>query len=336
MIDFINSFIECRRMNKMETMLIIGGTGSLGHSLVRRLMHIYKIVIMSRDENKQWAMRKKYPGLVYIIGDMRDKIRLESILFRVKPNKIIIAGALKHIDICEHNVDECISTNIIGIQNTINTIAENAAKNLLPDLNTVVFISTDKATSPVNVYGMCKAICERMVAEKSLYLKQPRFLSVRYGNVLSSRGSLFPLFHDIGQDDSKDCFPVTNSEMTRFFMHLDESIDLILKSIEYGESGDTFIPKVRSYRIVDIANRFSKRYGKPIKVIGNRPGEKLHECLINESEKYRTLQKESYYVIKPCYQNLQSNVDFPGEYTSEFSLSVDMVEIDGLIEATSK
>jgi FlaA1/EpsC-like NDP-sugar epimerase len=315
----------------METLLIIGGTGTLGYSLVQRFINMYKIVIMSRDENKQWQMRKKYPNILYLIGDIRDKNRFENILFRVKPNKIIIAAALKHIDICEHNIDECISTNIIGIQNVINTIADNAIKNLIPELNKVIFISTDKATSPVNVYGMCKAICEKIVTEKFLFLKQPQFVSVRYGNVLNSRGSLLPLFHEIGKDNTKDYFPITNTEMTRFFMHIDESIDLIIKSIEYGQSGDIFIPKVKSYRILDIANQFSKKYGKPIKVVGNRSGEKIHECLINYTEKFRTIQKDTYSIIKPYYQ---SNVDFTGEYTSDLGISTDITEIEKLIEST--
>lgn len=319
----------------METLLIIGGTGSLGYSLVRRLNRCYKIAIMSRDENKQWAMRQKYPDLTYVIGDMRDKNRFENILFRIRPNKIIIAAALKHIDICEYNISECISTNIIGVQNIVDTVAENSVKNLIPELDTVLFTSTDKATSPVNAYGMCKALCERVIAEKSLYLKHPRFLTVRYGNVLKSRGSLFPLFHEFGQNPDKDSFPVTNSEMTRFFMDLDDSINLILQCIQFGESGDTFIPKVKSYRIHDIAKGFSRKYGKPVAIVGNRPGEKLHECLINESEKHRTIQQDNYYVIKPCYKNLQTTVDFQREYTSEFSLCTDASEIDALIEITA-
>ena len=318
----------------MEQLMIIGGTGSLGHSLVRRLALLYRIIIVSRDENKQWAMKKRYPNLTYIICDIRDKTRFTDILFRVKPNKIIIAAALKHIDICERNINDCIATNITGIQNILDVISDNAQKNLISWLNTVLFISTDKATAPANVYGMCKAICERMIAEKSLYLENTRLLAVSYGNVLSSRGSLFPLFHEIGNDEKQTYFPVTNEHMTRFFMHLDESIDLILKAVENGKSGDIFIPKVRSYKIMDVATRFSIKYNKPVKIVGTRPGEKLHECLVSESEKNRTLKIGDMYVIKDCYQIVTPCIDFEGEYTSDLSVSSDMSEIDILIDLT--
>lgn len=316
----------------METILIIGGTGSLGNSLINRLKNIYKIIIYSRDENKQWALRRMYPFITFILGDIRDKDHFERILLRYKPNKVIIAAALKHIDMCEYNIDECIRTNIIGVQNVLNAITENSMRNLLPMLDTVVFISTDKATSPVNVYGMCKSICERMMAEKSYYLPSPKFVSVRYGNVLRSRGSLIPLFHEIGQDPEKKFFPITDEKMTRFFMRLDQSIDLILQAIKDGESGDTYIPRIESYRIMDIATAFSEHYKKPIQVMGVRPGEKMHECLINESERHRTVQKDNVYVIKPCYANIQGKVDFEHEYTSASILCTDMNRIKNVIE----
>ncbi len=311
----------------METLLIVGGTGSLGHSLVRRLKDIYKIIIFSRDENKQWEMRRLFPFLTFILGDIRNKEHFERILLRYKPNKVIIAAALKHIDMCEYNIDECIRTNITGVQNVLNAITENSMRNLLPDLDTVVFISTDKATSPVNVYGMCKSICERMMAEKSFYLTSPKFVTVRYGNVLRSRGSLIPLFHEIGHDPNKTFFPVTDEKMTRFFMRLDDSIDLILKAIDEGKSGDTYIPRIESYRIVDIARCFREQYNKPIQITGIRPGEKMHECLINESERHRTVQDEDVYVIKPCYSNFDTKVDFKDEYTSATNLCTDMERI---------
>lgn len=311
----------------MQTLLIVGGTGSLGRSLINRLKNVYKIIIYSRDENKQWELKRLFPFLTLILGDVRDKEHFERILLRYKPNKIIIAAALKHIDVCELNIDECIRTNITGIQNVLNAVTENSMRNLLPNLDTVVFISTDKATSPVNVYGMCKSICERMMAEKSFYLTSPKFVTVRYGNVLQSRGSLIPLFHEIGKDSTKTHFPITHEDMTRFFMRLDDSIDLILNAIENGVSGDTFIPRIESYKILDIAKAFSELYNKPIKIVGIRPGEKMHECLINESERHRTVQQGNVYIIKPCYANFDSVVDFENEYTSATYLCTDSNKI---------
>ena len=317
---------------KKETLLIIGGTGSLGNCLVRLLRHKYNIVILSRDENKQWLMHQKYPELTFIIADMRFKDVMEEKIYAVRPNKIIIAAALKHIHLCERNVGECIRTNILGVQNVVDVVAHISNKGNLPELNTVCFVSTDKASSPINVYGMCKSLGERVVVEKSLSINRPKFVIVRYGNVLNSRGSLFPLFHNIGKDDTRTFFPVTHSEMTRFFLTLEEAIALIEKAINEGENGDTYIPTVKSFRIMDIAQRFSKLYNKPIKIVGVRPGEKLHERLINESERYRTIKKGDVYVIKPCYNNIECSVDFEFEYTSSYNVQHDMDVLDAMIQ----
>lgn len=304
----------------MEKLLIIGGTGSLGHHLVKMLKNKYDIIILSRDENKQWKMKQLYPGLKYIIADIRFKDVIEDKLYQVKPDRVIIAAALKHIDICEYNVAECIHTNIIGIQNVADAIASIAEKDQLPNLHTVCFISTDKATSPVNVYGMCKAVGEKIMIEKSLSLQRPKFICVRYGNVLNSRGSLLPLFHSIG-NSNKSFFGVTHELMTRFFITLRDAINLIENAMDTGESGDIYVPRTVSYRIMDIAKSFSKHYGKPIKIVGVRPGEKLHECLVNHVERPRTVKHQNFYVIKPCYKtDVVSNVDFLYEYTSDQNL----------------
>jgi UDP-N-acetylglucosamine 4,6-dehydratase len=315
----------------METLLIIGGTGSLGHCFIKQLGHRYKIIIISRDENKQWAMKKLFPSLCMILCDIRERDRIEQVILRCKPNKIIIAAALKHIDICENNIDECILTNILGIQNVINAVVNNVNRGLLTELDSVVFTSTDKATSPVNAYGMCKSVCERLMAEKSLFMVRPKFISVRYGNVLYSRGSIFSLYKEIAMDKTREYFPITDEKMTRFFMKLEDSVDLIMKAIQEGESGDTFIPKIPSYRILDIATEFSLKYNKPVKNIGIRPGEKLHECLINESEKHRTIQKNDVFIIKPCYINFQAQTYF-SEYTSATDICNDKEKIRELIE----
>jgi FlaA1/EpsC-like NDP-sugar epimerase len=299
-----------------EKLLIIGGTGSLGNCIVEKLNHIYKISILSRDENKQWLMRNKYSDIDFHLGDIRNKDVLEEKFCCIKPNIIIIAAALKHIDTCEYNVGECILTNIVGVENVVRTIVNLCNKNMLPELKTVCYISTDKASSPVNVYGMCKSVGERIVAEKSLMLNKPKFVIVRYGNVVNSRGSIIPLFETIGKSEQKKSFPVTHPEMTRFFLTLEDGVNLIKKAIDEGDNGDTYIPIVNSYKIMDIAKIYSEMYNKPITITGIRPGEKLHECLINDSEKFRTIKKGDVYVIKPCYKNIDYKVDFDHEYTS--------------------
>lgn len=302
----------------MKSILIIGGTGSLGHALVSRLYNTYNIFIISRDEDKQYKMKKQYPKISYFLCDIRIQNRIESLIIKINPDIIIHASALKHIDICEDNIDECILTNIIGTQNVVNSIVNNLYR---LKLETFVFISTDKATSPVNVYGMCKGISEKIVC--GIKINNPKFIVVRYGNVLNSRGSLLPLFHEIGKDEKQDCFKVTNENMTRFFLTLNQGIDLIMKSIEEGVSGDIFIPKTNSYRIMDIAEEFSKHYNKPIKIVGCRPGEKIHECLINESESLKCIEHDTYYIIKPYYIH-----DKPFEYKSNSNLKKFKLEVD--------
>jgi UDP-N-acetylglucosamine 4,6-dehydratase len=306
----------------MKTLLIFGGSGSLGYSLIEKYKNIYKIIIVSRDETKHWIMKQIFVNynIIWELGCIRNKTRVEEIIFKHTPNIIIIASAMKHIDQCENSIDECINTNILGIQNIINTIYINSLKNQIGFLETVLFISTDKACSPVNAYGMCKALSERIIIEKSNLIKSPKMLVVRYGNVITSRGSLLPFFHDIGIDDNSVFFPVTDNRMTRFFMTLDDSIKLIDTAINEGKSGDTYIPIVKSYKILDIAEMFSKKYNKPIKETKLRPGEKLYEQLINLTEIGRTIKKDSNYIIKPCYKNISTN-ELVNEYTSNNFIS---------------
>jgi FlaA1/EpsC-like NDP-sugar epimerase len=213
---------------------------------------------------------------------------------------VIVAGALKHIDQCEAMVTESIKTNILGMQNITNACIATTAP-----LKKMLLISTDKACSPVNVYGMCKALAERVVTHvKDSYpnSKMPDFLCVRYGNVLNSRGSLIPKFAEIGSNPNTKAFPITDESMTRFFMTLDHSVDLIVHALLYGSSGETWIPQVSAIKISELAKYFSNRYKKPWEIVGKRPGEKLHECLINECEiertDLRTIEKKQFYVIR--------------------------------------
>ena len=283
--------------------LIFGGSGSLGNELVSKYIKTNELYIYSRDECKHWTMKLKYNNnnnLNFIIGNIRNKDKINQTINRVNPDIIIIAAALKHIDKCEYECNESISTNILGIQNILNCIETN--KNNI-NLKTVCFISTDKACSPVNVYGMCKAISECLIIEKSKYIKNIKFVNVRYGNVLNSRGSIIPILHNIGKSPTKKYFTLTSDKMTRFVMTLKQSVDLIEYAILNGESGDTITPELISCKIKDLIEIFSEIYNKPIKVIGLRPGEKLLESLINNTQSIRLVNGiNGYKHVKPPYK----------------------------------
>lgn len=288
-----------------KKILIIGGTGSLGNEITDRYLNNNEIFIISRDETKQWEMKIKYnynTSLNFIIGDIRDKNKIEQTFLRINPNIIIMAAAMKHIDQCEFEINECINTNFIGTQNVLNVIEQNI-KNL-DNLENVCFISTDKACSPVNAYGMAKALSECAMIEKSKFIKNIKFVTVRYGNVLNSRGSIIPILHKIGKSDKNKEFKITDEKMTRFVMTLSQSVDLIEHAILYGNNGDIVIPKLVSCNIKDMIEIFSEIYNKPIINIGLRPGEKLLECLINETQSNRLeFGKDGYMYIRPSYEN---------------------------------
>ena len=190
-----------------EKILIYGGSGSLGNEIIQRYISKNTIVNFSRDENKHWAMELKYksPNLSNIIGDIRDENKVKNSLIRVNPTIIIIASALKHINKCEYEGHECVETNIIGVRNVLDNIESHLDQ--LTILKYVCFISTDKACSPVNVYGMCKSICEASMVEKSKYIKRVKFVTVRYGNVLNSRGSIIPILENKCKDEETKELP---------------------------------------------------------------------------------------------------------------------------------
>lgn len=298
-----------------KKILIFGGTGSLGNKITERHIHSNKIVNFSRDECKHWHMELKFgsSGLKNIIGNIRDYHRVQWALTTENPNIIIIASALKHIDRCEYATHESMQTNLIGIQNILNAISNN--KHILTNLECVCFVSTDKACSPINVYGMCKALAEKLTIEKAYENPDLKFVCVRYGNVLNSRGSIIPLLHQIGKDDSKGCYTLTDDRMTRFVMTLDQSVDLIEHAIVEGKSGDIVIPKLVSMKVKDLFEIFSEIYNKPVKLVGLRPGEKLLESLINETQSMRLVQGSEYSYIKPPYKKKIYN-DQPVDYNS--------------------
>lgn len=288
---------------KNKKILIFGGSGSLGNILIENLVNENKISVFSRDESKHWKIRNKVksPNLSFIIGDIRDYSRVRESIIKEKPNIIIIASALKYVDVCELSPQESILTNVNGPKNVVNAVVDKIG--VLQDLETVLMVSTDKACSPINVYGMCKAISERVTIDNSRYFERPKFVVTRYGNVLESRGSIIPLFKHQAQSESDKFFTLTNKSMTRFLMTLQESVDLIVNAIENGNSGETWIPKLKSMRVVDLAELFSEVYNKPVKVIGIRPGEKIHESLVNETESLRTIDTVQNYIIKPIHED---------------------------------
>jgi Rps23 Pro-64 3,4-dihydroxylase Tpa1-like proline 4-hydroxylase len=225
---------------------------------------------------------------------------------------------MKHIDKCEYESNECLDTNINGPQNLVNVI-ENF-KNELTNLKCVCFISTDKACSPVNIYGMSKAISESLFVEKAKYVPNIKFVSVRYGNVLNSRGSIIPMLHEMGNNPDVTHFKLTDDRMTRFVMTLEQSVELIEKAIFDGESGDIVIPKLVSCKIKDLIEIFSEYYSKPIMKIPLRPGEKMLESLINETQSLRLLREEDtgYMFIKPPYKETVSNCEVQ-DYNSKIN-----------------
>ena len=289
--------IQHNIMLSNQKILIFGGTGSLGYQLNKRYKDHNEIYNFSRDENKHWQMKIHFnndPNINFIIGNVADKELVKRAIIRTKPTIIIIASAMKHIDQCELNTGESIKNNLLGTQNILDVIEENV-KGVL---DTVIFVSSDKACSPVNNYGLCKAMSETLVVEKAHYIPNIKFTNVRYGNVLNSSGSIIPLLHKIGKDANYDKFRLTSDKMTRFVMTLEQSVDLIEYAILNGESGDTIIPKLVSMKLIDLFELFSVKYNKPIEITGIRPGEKLLESLINETQSSRIIVNNDYTHIK--------------------------------------
>ncbi len=301
----------------MKRYLIIGGTGSLGKKLITRLSKD-DVAIYSRDELKQWTLKNDIlahskdaqlpKSLKFFVGDVRDSSRIKDVVSQFKPSDIIIAAALKQVDTCELSPYESVQTNLLGTQNVINVVNSSTGDHV----KRVLFVSTDKACASVNTYGMCKAISERLIqSQSSNSSSSVTWLCTRYGNVLESRGSIIPLFKF--QAEQCDHLTVTDPEMTRFVMTLNESVDLILSALNNASSGQTWVPQLPSMKIGDLAELFSETYDKPYKVVGIRPGEKKHEDLINESESYRTdvvkADGKSFYVIGPSY-SAGSNIPF--------------------------
>jgi FlaA1/EpsC-like NDP-sugar epimerase len=304
--------------------LIFGGTGSLGYEINKRYLDKNEIYNYSRDEHKHWKMKihfNNHKNLNFIIGNVLNKDKIKESINRIKPDIIIIASAMKHIDQCEINIGECINTNLLGTKYILDTIEE------LGNVKTVLFVSSDKACNPINSYGMCKAMSENLVIEKSLYIKNIKFVNIRYGNVLNSNGSIIPRLHLIGKDDTKKNYELTNENMTRFVMTLKDSVDLIEHAILNGNSGDTIISELKSLRIKDLFEIFAKKYNKEIKITGLRSNEKILEQLINKTQSTHIYNYGKYTHIYSI--NSDSNLDYSNmrSYNSDINtLSKDELE----------
>lgn len=288
---------------KGKTILITGGTGYLGQALTEEILkHDPKSIrVFSRDEVKHHKFQEKFSRSKKIrnfIGDVRDYERLLKATRNV--DIVIHAAALKRLDILEYNVDESIKTNILGTLNVVNACFQN-------NVEKAVMVSSDKACSPVNTYGACKFVSERIFSESNYSKGDIRtiFTTVRYGNVLESTGSVIPFFSD--KINNGDEIPLTDQRMTRFIISPRQAVELIFDAIEYGIGGEIFVPKLPSFKITDLIEILKEKFNKnnKTKTIGLRPGEKIHELMINSSEVPRTYDFENLYIIGSCIQNLQ-------------------------------
>ena len=276
--------------NKNKTVLITGGSGSFGKKAVEYFLKkkdIGKIIVFSRDELKQSEMKKKFfsSKMRYFIGDVRDKNRLYIATKNV--DYIIHAAALKQVDTAEYNPTEFIDTNIIGAKNIIEICSVNNVKK-------VIALSTDKACSPVNLYGATKLCSDRLFISANSYITDTSFSVVRYGNVEGSRGSVIPLFKKMSY---KNLFTITSNKMTRFSLSLLNSVELVDWALKNCIGGEIVVPKIPSYRILDLAKAINPK--AKIKIIGIRPGEKIYEELISNHDSFNTFRVNNYYIILP-------------------------------------
>ena len=290
-----------------KSVLITGGTGSFGKKFVKTILERYpkvkRLVVFSRDELKQFEMSQifseaRYPQIRYFIGDVRDGERLKSACEGI--DTIIHAAALKQVPTAEYNPMECIKTNILGAQNVINAALSSGVQN-------VVALSTDKAAAPINLYGATKLCSDKLfiAANNIKGSRNLKFSVVRYGNVMGSRGSVIPFFM---KKKKEGIIPITHKDMTRFNISLEDGVEMVLYAIENALGGEIFVPKIPSYKIETVANAIAP--DAKIEYIGIRPGEKLHEEMITESDSYNTIEFDRYYAILPVDVNKEKYLSY--------------------------
>jgi len=278
-----------------KQILITGGTGSFGRAFVRYVFEQYpevkRVLIFSRDEQKHFFMASEFSSkeyaIKYVLGDVRDKGSLQKAMKGI--DIVIHAAAMKHVPAAEQNPMECVKTNILGAQNVIDTALESGVKQ-------VVALSTDKSANPINVYGASKLLLEKLFvfADAEQMEQDIKFSVVRYGNIFGSKGSVVPFFF---QKRGEGVLPITHSEMTRFSITLQESIDLVMYALQKGWGGEIVIPKAPSYRITDVAKAVSPE--AKTQIVGVRKGEKIDEVLFSSFESYDTVERDQYYIICP-------------------------------------
>ncbi len=327
-----------------KRVLVTGGTGSLGQVLTRRLLSgglgtPRKIIVLSRDEAKQHAMRVEYMKkasatdeviyqnfrelLEFRIGDVRDFHSVATAL--TEADVVFNAAALKQVPACEYFPYQAVMTNIAGPENIARAIHEHR----IP-IETVVGISTDKACKPVNVMGMTKAIQERVFIQANMRCPDTRFVCVRYGNVLASRGSVIPFF--LEQIRHGGPLTITTSDMTRFLLSLDQAVDTVFAAVQGGGRGETYIPRVPAAKVTDIAAVLIGSRPIAVQVTGIRPGEKVHEIMVSEEECHRTVERGEYYVILPMLPELQDGPPPVPALTGEYSSADNVMDRQTLAE----
>ncbi|MGH8453947.1 MAG: UDP-N-acetylglucosamine 4,6-dehydratase (inverting) [Nevskiales bacterium] len=281
-------------MFNKKSVLITGGTGSFGRQCIKTLLERHqpaRLVVFSRDELKQFEMAQEFnaPAMRYFLGDVRDQTRLRQAMKGV--DFVIHAAALKQVPAAEYNPMECIKTNVHGAENVIAAAIEN-------EVEKVIALSTDKAANPINLYGATKLASDKlfMAANNMAGGHRTRFAVVRYGNVVGSRGSVLPFFRKL-IGEKVEALPITDLRMTRFWITLQQGVDFVLRSFERMQGGELFVPKIPSSRITDLAEALAP--GMPTKVIGIRPGEKLHETMCPLDDSHLTLEFKDHYVIRP-------------------------------------
>ncbi len=295
-------------LNNKNT-LITGGTGSFGNLFVETVLKRFKpkkLIIFSRDELKQSIMAQKFPHekyscIRYFIGDVRDLPRLKLAMEGV--DYVVHAAALKHVNVAEYNPMECVKTNIGGAENVINAA-------LSTNVSRIIALSTDKASDPINLYGATKLTSDKIFVSANNIVgdKHPtRFSVVRYGNVAGSRGSVVPIFKKLIEQGSKE-LPITDDKMTRFWITLSQAVEFVLKSFERMQGGEIFVPKIPSIRVTDLAKAIGPKMNH--KIIGLRPGEKLHEKMCSIHEAYLTLDFKDHYVIKPSIRFYDEDINY--------------------------
>ena len=331
-----------------KVILVTGGTGSLGKVLVRRILSgelgiPAKVIVLSRDEGKQHDMRMAYmhkrvttdevifrnfqQALEFRIGDVRD---FGDVCSAVKSADIIInAAALKQVPTCEYFADQAVLTNCVGAMNIVRAIRENDY-----EVDTVVGISTDKAAKPVNVMGMTKAIQERVFTSANILNPNTRFVCVRYGNVLASRGSVIPLFHD--QIAGGGPVTVTVPEMTRFLLSLDQAVDTVFAALRLGRAGETLVPNAPSATVENIAKALVGDRDIEIHVTGIRPGEKMHEIMVSDEESHHTLRRDGYFAIQSMLPELTPEKNATRALNKEFSSEDTVLSYEETVELLRK